>query len=67
MPPLCKGRWILPQAKDGEIVVFQKLQSPVSFAASPFTQGALSFYSEIGDWPWRTSFPPCTVTVSPVI
>ena len=22
MPPLCKGRWILPQAKDGGIVAF---------------------------------------------
>ena len=26
-PPLCKGRWILPKAKDGRIVVFQRLQS----------------------------------------
>ena len=35
MPPLCKGRWILPQAKDGGIVVFQKLQSPSQLRCQP--------------------------------
>ena len=48
MPPLCKGRWILPQAKDGGIVVFQKLQSPSQLRCQPpLHKGALHFTRKV--------------------
>ena len=47
MPPLCKGRWILPKAKDGGIVNFTETRQSPSLAfgeTAPFTQGGLILF-----------------------
>ena len=66
--PCVKGGGFCRRQKTEGLSFSGNYNPPVSFAASPLTQGGPSFYSEIMTGsPAQRSFPPCTVTVSPVI
>ena len=59
-PPLCKGRWILPQAKDGGIGNYQHVTTPPAkigdFRQLPLHRGAFALRADVGIRPYEWIF-----------